>query len=122
MILSGEKILPWLGKALDLSYQRHNIINGNIANADTAGFKARDIDFKQHLIAELQHGQNNGPVSTSPLAVERYNVEPALDGNTVDLDREVVQMTSNKMFYELTFEVMNRNIGMLRYGIDEGGR
>ncbi len=38
-----------LGKALDVSAKRHNLISGNIANMDTIGYKPRDLDFNKTL-------------------------------------------------------------------------
>ncbi|MFL2535918.1 MAG: flagellar basal body rod protein FlgB [Candidatus Azotimanducaceae bacterium] len=43
--------------ALQMRSSRAELLAGNIANADTPGFKARDIDFKAEFAARVS-GQN----------------------------------------------------------------
>ena len=43
------------------------------------------------------------------------------DGNTVDVDKEMTEMAANQIVYRATIEILNRQLGMLRYGIN-GGR
>lgn len=121
MFFPSEKSIPWLERALDMSQRRHDILAGNVANADTPEYKAIDMDFTQYLEAELDEGYI-GPNPGLPFAEERGGVEPTLNGNTVDVEKEVVRMTSNKLFYDLTTEIISRNLNGLRYAIDEGGR
>ena len=122
MIFASEKMIPWLNKGLDLSYNRHSVLSGNIANADTPGYQSRDVDFTEHLRLQLNSVDNFGPKASAPTPEFREDVPPSLNGNQVDLEIEMVEMTSNRMFYELTFEVISRNFNILRYAIDEGGR
>lgn len=120
MIQLGDKLLPWLEKALDLSYQRQSVLSGNLANVDTPGYTPRDIEFKEFLVSELEAGPE--AEGTAPMATARPGAEPGLDGNRVDLDTEMARMTSNRVFYELATEMTSRRLGLLRYAIDEGGR
>lgn len=122
MFFPSETNIPWLERALDMSYRRHTVLAGNIANADTPEYAPRDVEFTEHLEAEL-HGRNHlGPNPGLPRAEIRGGVEASLDGNTVDVEKEMVRMTSNRMFYELASEMMNRSLSGLRYAITEGGR
>ena len=121
MFFPSEKMIPWLEKALDLSYQRHTVLSGNIANADTPEYTPKDLDFTDFLKSELKDsfsGPNPGP----PHLEDRKNLQPTLNGNLVDVEKEMVQLTSNRYFYFLASEIMARNINGLRYAIDEGGR
>ena len=125
------------GKALELLSQRQKVLAGNIANADTPGFKARDFDFAQAL-AEAQGqssrpngGVNGGLVATSTrhLALAgpdgagrtadgmpnaplmwRTQDQPSLDGNSVDLDRERAHFADNAMRYEATLRFINSDV------------
>ena len=95
-------------EALNLRAQRQQVLASNIANADTPGYKARDIDFKKSLQDAL-----DGRVPTLPLAraapdhrgpaqrdaasgalLYRTVVQPSLDGNTVDMDVERAQFAA----------------------------
>jgi flagellar basal-body rod protein FlgB len=117
----GDNLLSWLNAALDLSYQRGNIIAGNLANVDTPDFTPQDLDFEEALIGELG---SRGPVTELPMArvFSRADNEAGLDGNKVDLDQEMTNMAANKLFYELSSNILKRKLALLRYSIDEGGR
>lgn len=89
--------------ALPLREQRMKLIASNLANADTPGYRARDIDFNGALQAAAQARQAPTPLGQEarpghlPLAaanglqdfhVARVAAQPSLDGNTVDPDAE----------------------------------
>ena len=116
----SDKMLPWLRTALDLSYRRSTLLGANVSNIDTPGYQPKDIAFEGYLERELK---THDPGSSTPPPIEtRRNTEPGPDGNAVDLEEEMVQFTSNQLFYGLATEVMNRKLSLLRYSIDEGGR
>ena len=112
------------GKALALLAQRQQVLAANIANADTPGFKARDFDFAQAL-AEARGGagglaasagrslQASGAPAQELSTVQlqwRHADQPALDGNTVDLDRERAHFADNSMRYEATLRFINQDV------------
>ena len=98
---------------LRLRSQRHELLSANLVNADTPGFKARDMDFQTVLAQKL-----SGAVSAEPLkrthgahlagsrtgadasALFRVPVQPAVDGNTVDPDLERGQFVKNAFMTE----------------------
>jgi flagellar basal-body rod protein FlgB len=100
-------------QALQLQRQRMELIAGNLANADTPGFKARDLDFRQVLAAaqsgaDLQrtHAQHlssaSGGLSGDPLNGPQYRlpVQPSVDGNTVDVQIEQAQFADAALRYQ----------------------
>jgi flagellar basal-body rod protein FlgB len=118
--------------ALEVYSQRADVLAANIANADTPGYLAKDIDFRAALSAAGQgQGQSQGiagtsggelqPQTTSPddlsasppqngLSTEQYlkyrvPLAPSLDGNTVDSQMEESAFAENNVRYEaaLTF-------------------
>ena len=111
------------GKALDLLSQRQKVLAGNIANADTPGFKARDFDFSAALAeargdaagtarTAARHLHGNGSASGQPQVtlLWRNAEQPSLDGNTVDLDRERANFADNAMRYEATLRFINNDV------------
>lgn len=79
-------------RALDLRVYRQTLLASNIANADTPGYKAMDIDIE----AALRDGK------TSKTVTPQY-VTPgqgSIDGNTVEMDVERVKFTQNALMYE----------------------
>jgi flagellar basal-body rod protein FlgB len=106
-------------QALGLRAQRQQILAGNIANADTPNYKARDFDFATALkdavagrssgdltlaTTNVGHLPGSAPAGAARL-LYRSPVQPSADGNTVDMDVERGQFSENAVQYEasLTF-------------------
>ena len=108
-------------QALALRSQRAEVLASNIANADTPGYKARDIDFKSALEnanaqsndakfgssltrTHSKHIQINTAVNTADV-LYRVPLQPSLDGNTVDGQIEKTSFAENALHYQasLTF-------------------
>lgn len=97
--------------ALMLRARRTEVLANNIANADTPNFKARDIDFKAALAAEVQGRESSGALRTTharhiapaPSAGAEATLEyripvlPSLDGNTVDGHVEQAEFANNTL-------------------------
>jgi flagellar basal-body rod protein FlgB len=93
--------------ALSLHAERQKLIASNIANADTPGYKARDIDFVAALKnAQAMHSKLQAPAALGdkgPMGAElmyRSAVQRSVDGNTVDIDVERAQFAENAIRYE----------------------
>lgn len=115
--------LDFHGQALGLRAERQRLIAGNIANADTPGFKARDFDFAKAL--QQASGNNAGQATGDGIAQGVMNghssrVQPTLryalpdqtplDNNTVDMDRERSEFASNAVKYESTLRFISGNV------------
>ena len=92
--------------ALYLRVKRMEVLASNIANADTPGYQAKDIDFKaaleetQRQMLTVQstnksHLGNIAPTSIDPQIAFRPVSQNAMDRNTVDLDQERASFTAN---------------------------
>ncbi len=112
--------LEFQSQALVLRAERQRLIAGNIANADTPGYKARDFDFASALRAATgSAGTGEGiaqgvmaPAGSRPQPVLRYALPPQtnLDGNTVDMDRERAAFADNAVRYEATLRFINGHV------------
>jgi flagellar basal-body rod protein FlgB len=109
---------------LSLLAQRQKLLAGNIANADTPGFQARDLDFSQALAQARGQAGSKAVVATSAghiapangastEAQYRTSEQPSLDGNTVDLDRERAHFADNSLRYEATLRFINHDVRTL---------
>ncbi|MBN11632.1 MAG: flagellar basal body rod protein FlgB [Opitutaceae bacterium] len=90
-------------KMLDVSQARHEAISGNLANAETPGYKR--VDIKANFPDELKKlAESNDVESISKLQTRLETdlnspiVRP--DGNNVQLDSELLKMSENAMQYE----------------------
>ena len=118
--------LKMLGAALSLRSKRNEILASNIANSATPHYKARDINFE----AEIKKYQTSGPIKVtddqhipvmrpaSPGQVQfRKNINPSLDGNTVELAVEQLQFAENSMKYQSTLSFLSGKINPLMSAI-----
>lgn len=109
-------------QALKLRSQRSEVLAGNLANADTPGFKARDFDFAKVLQGQVAQGSelrttNARHISTSspglvPAGAMGYRVplQPSVDGNTVDVEQEQMAFSRNAMEYQASLNFLNGRI------------
>jgi flagellar basal-body rod protein FlgB len=128
------------GQALLLRAERQKVIAGNIANADTPAFAARDFDFRAAL-AEATGARDlapgGGAAPTAPAVVQatthaghlaagggtggpgridstvlkyRATEQPSIDGNSVDLDRERASFADNAVRYEAGLRFINGSV------------
>ena len=116
-------------RALDLRAHRSEVLAGNLANADTPNYKARDFDFKAAFSgaqrdAELRLAQTSGrhldgasgPAGMPELQY-RHPVQPSIDGNTVEMDAEVGRFSDNAMRYQASMTFASHTIRELRAAI-----
>ena len=128
MPINIDKALGALPDHLALYGKRSTLLASNIANADTPGFKARDIDFRSVLARTgserlTLETTNRGHISTgsaaSPQAESLYRIpnQPALDGNTVDTQVEQAEFTENAVRYQSTLTFLNGRFASLKLAI-----
>lgn len=104
-------------KAMDLRLKKHASIAGNIANADTPGYRPKAVSFEAELQKLIQSGDTK---DLKRLDVRVHTVDdkiPRLDGNTVSLDRQMAAMTENTTVYSATAEFLKKKIAMLKRAI-----
>jgi flagellar basal-body rod protein FlgB len=114
-----DELFRFSQAALNVHSYRQQLIASNIANADTPGYKARDIDFAA-VLKSVEAGQlkreppltSAGPDAT-PFGAEllyRSVVQRSVDGNSVDLDIERAQFAENAVRYEAQLMFINSQI------------
>jgi flagellar basal-body rod protein FlgB len=112
--------------ALRLRTLRQEMLTGNMVNADTPGYLARDIDFAAELKRALKGGPDSNAVSLAtthqghlpgrparPEGVKtlyRIPVQPAIDGNTVDPDLERSHFVKNSFFTETAISFLSSTL------------
>ena len=124
MPLSLDQYVSVHATALDVRARRTELIANNIANADTPGYKARDIDFREAMarasgdpatngvhLSTTQAGHIGGATSadaaSNPDLKYRTPLAPALDGNTVDTQLEQSAFAENAVRYQATITFLN---------------
>jgi flagellar basal-body rod protein FlgB len=134
MALDIYKNFDLNARALGVANQRLELLADNIANADTPGYKARDIDFRAAMQSasgggnldlsstSSRHLQVNGTAGAGS-ATPMYRVpdQPSLDGNTVDSQRENAAIAETSVRYQASLTFLSTQIRGLRDAIT-GGR
>ena len=108
-------------KLLDASVVRHQAIASNIANAETPGYHRVDVapDFAEQLKAKLNSGElASGSDSISPQLADDPNARSVRpDGNSVDIEHELLSMNRNVVEHEYLTEIITQNIKQLKMAI-----
>jgi flagellar basal-body rod protein FlgB len=135
-----DRTVRLLEGGMDLAVARRRVLAANVANAETPGYKAADLDFDRLLdqagqsgplarpaVLTRTHAQHRGGESpTEPSWPVRYVMEPMgevrADGNTVDLEGEMMRLAQNQIRFQALTQAMNRVFSKLREAITEGGR
>ena len=126
MVDSGFQVLERL---MQMTRMRHGILASNIANSDTPGYRARDVNFKTELKGQsLKLQTTDSAHMAAPKAgagVQQEILlrprEPWADGNNVEVDVEVARMTENSLLYEASVRLLSIKMKMFRNAIT-GGR
>lgn len=103
-----DKIFGIYGDALALRARRLNMLASNIANAATPNYKARDIDFDKALVSMIEGDSADQHIGY------RVPLQPAMDGNTVELSTEQTLFAENAVQYRTTLSFLDGRIGTLR--------
>lgn len=132
MFANMTNALDFQAKALVIRADRQRVIASNIANVDTPGYAGRDVNFKQAMQDALggnsltvkraapSVGTPDGTTNARHIPLQStlgslggetldYTTQsqPAMDGNSVDLDRERANFVDNSVRYEATLRFIN---------------
>ncbi|WP_420935254.1 flagellar basal body rod protein FlgB [Alteromonas sp. A081] len=143
MAINLDKLVGFHESALKIRTDRMEVISGNLANANTPGYKARDIDFNKAMQSALnegvqgQHKSNGGLVRTNerhlsgnPSSVAanfdmqyRIPTQPDTgDGNTVEVQSERNRFLDNGLRYQASLEFLNGKVKGMKKALSSGGQ
>ncbi|AUN95555.1 flagellar basal body rod protein FlgB [Pseudazoarcus pumilus] len=129
-----EEALQFHQSALNLQARRQEMLASNIANADTPNYKARDIDFRSALAAQLGrpgegmalaqtsagHLPTGGAQGFEGYVGYRQELQSSADGNTVNMDVERAAFAENALHYEASLTFINGLLSGMRTAITGG--
>jgi len=142
--MAALKLFGFTQQLLELSMRvrsaRHELLSANIANADTPGYRPKDLDFTGVMRSALEERrdppgdtrarQTEGGMNAIDIQSMVYEPEfpnnrhgeDRLDGNGVSIDRQMALMSENSLAYEASLTLLSRALAGLRYAIGEGRR
>jgi|1185.fasta_scaffold1183113_1 flagellar basal-body rod protein FlgB len=122
----ADGITSLLTKFLDVQSRRAEVVASNLANADTPGYIAKEVDFADYMRNAAQEALNPSSSSQSksfiemPRVVEQTPGTIGIDGNTVDAGREMSTLAESGMQYLAGTQMLQSRLRTLRSAIREG--
>ncbi len=103
-----------LESALDALAIRQKVVARNLANLNTPNFTRSDIDFFSHMRQRFE-GQD-----VTPAAAEDTETPVRLDGNNVNLEREMFALSETEILYNAATRFTSGALARMKYVIGEG--
>lgn len=117
-----------LHRIVQAAKTRQKVIASNIANADTPGYKARDVKFGNFLEKEVRllntdprHMGGKKGIEVKGTMIIEDNPSWS-DRNNVELNVEVAKMTENALLHDTAIKILNTKIKMFKNAISIRGR
>ena len=107
-------------KMLDATMLRHEAIASNIGNVEMPGYKRLDVNpnFSTQLGQAMQSTDSAQINNLQPsLMVDASAVATGLDGNTVQIEKEMIQLTQNMVAHSLETQLITGQLMRLRLAI-----
>lgn len=136
-----DTTLTKLESSLDVRLERQNVLAGNLANVDTPGYLPRELDFEAAMAAARDPSPVASPTAPSAAPVEGHlpvassgpadlgpgalvkvaeGTRGGLDGNGVDLDKTMVELSRNALLYGAAAKATSKKLAILRYVATDG--
>ncbi len=131
-------IINLMQAGLDGAVMRQRTISDNIANANTPGYKRKDVNFRQILNKKMtiegkenslqlitthkKHNDLSNRKAKKFKVVTDRNSEYKNDANNVDIDEEMAQMAKNNIYYNTLSQTLSGRFRMLKNVIEKGGK
>jgi flagellar basal-body rod protein FlgB len=113
-----DPTLQGLANALTVHNRRHAVLATNLANVETPGYRAQDVDFRGELRRAFQAAEVTGAAPVDPQVIDDADVAPRADGNTVDLDIQMAELSDNAGRYVALTRILSKRLGLLRTAIE----
>jgi flagellar basal-body rod protein FlgB len=131
---STEKMLDIMHKSMSAATMRNDVLNNNIANATTPNYKRQDITFQTELERAIasESAEEEVPFTTTnekhipiarakdyrsiiPKKTTEYNTLQNNNGNSVDIDKEMLESAKNTMYFNALAQREAKEFNMLKF-------
>jgi flagellar basal-body rod protein FlgB len=131
MAISLDKLMGFHHKSMQVRTQRMEIIAGNLANANTPGYKARDIDFQKamqtahkdrdHNLTRTHDKHMQGRMQLQSDLEYRVPLQPDTgDGNTVEVQKERNTFLDSGMRLQASIQLLTGKIKGMKKAVSGG--
>ena len=132
--MEASSISNKLYEQLNFRAEKQKVISSNIANINTPNYKTKELVFEDELNAQtnsLQMKQTNSKhISTigntlsnvNPKLLEVKGLQEQNDGNNVNLDNQISEMSKNKILYDAIQSSIKRDSKLFRSVIESSAK
>jgi len=124
-----DPTIEGLARTLTLHQERHEVLASNLANVETPGYRARELDFQDALKEAFESADGAAPtdgrgtiqlesMGHEAMVVEDKAAPRRADGNTVDLDMQMAKLNANGTSYLALARILGRRVSLLRQAIE----
>jgi flagellar basal-body rod protein FlgB len=129
-----DDTMSLLIKGLDAASLRHQVTANNLANLNTPNFKRSDVSFEDQLLQARKQmdsplartHERHFPLPPAPDLAPQIKTDQVtvrrIDGNNVDIERDMLNMVSNQLRYNAYVQRLNGRFDNWRFVINEGRR
>lgn len=123
-----NQIIGIMSRALDASSLRQRAISNNIANVDTPNYQPTQVSFENMLQQEINGTFTGNRTNEKHIAIGsssniptpeliNENIVMGNNGNGVDLDHEMTEMSKNSLWYQSLAYGINEEFNLLKTSI-----
>jgi flagellar basal-body rod protein FlgB len=122
--ISDSSVIDALRRQMAIAVAKQVASAGNLANVDTPNYKAKEVNFAETLKNKLLPGNSTFPSATADdggvVLQEVQGLPQRRDGNTVQLDRELLSMSRAAGDFAAAQTALAAKFRLVRYAISEG--
>ena len=132
--MESSSISNKLFEQLNFRGEKQKVISSNIANINTPAYKTKDLIFEDELKAvdnTLQMKQtnskhlssiNNGLSNINPKLIDVKGLPEQNDGNNVNLDTQMSEMSKNKILFDAIQSSIKRDSKLFRSVVESSAK
>ncbi|MGA7108915.1 MAG: flagellar basal body rod protein FlgB [Terracidiphilus sp.] len=114
--MATTPLMQMLQGYLKVASDRQQVVASNIANVDTPGYHARDINFQSAMQQVMNEGNN---MQLEPASVEVDGLPERPDGNNVNVDRESMLLSETQLQYQMGVQLVKAEFHRLLSAIKD---
>lgn len=128
MINIENRTIEVLKRDLDLNMKRQELVSANVANVDTPGYTARDLEFSRLLDSEMARVKlkttRDGHISEGPTVegmprIVESTATARLDGNNVNIESEMLKIMDINLKYNIDVQFIAKKLRGIKELISE---
>jgi flagellar basal-body rod protein FlgB len=133
--MEASSITNKLFEQLNFRGERQKVISSNIANINTPNYKTKELVFEDELSSSISNNLqlkatnsrhifniNSSSINSNPKLTEVKNLEEQNDGNNVNLDAQMSEMSKNKILFDAIQSSIKRDSRLFRSVIESSAK